>query len=297
MDGNYNAETVYFDEDLLTTSAIGVIELENGQATIPAAGKNLKELFNTILVKEQNPTTEEPGVTITLDEAGSYEVGKTVPVTYSVAFEDGSYSYGPEPTGVTATSYSVTDGTTTKTSATGSFDSVLVKDNTNYRLTATVQHTEGNVPVTNTGNDYEAGKIAAGSKTNYSAYIKGFRPFFYGLNNDEEVVYNSSLIRGLTNGGAYNGAKTLTFTAADLANVKRFIIAIPSASITSLRTGITSAKITSSMNADALEFYNELETVVSVQGADGYTTTAPYRVWVYEPTSIAVEEVHEVKLK
>ena len=111
------------------------------------------------------------------------------------------------------------------------------------------------------------------------------------------MVYNSDFIRGLTNGKAYNSSKTLKFTAADLDGVKRFVIAIPSASITSTRTGIKSATITSSMNADALEFYQELETTVSVQGADGYTTTVPYRVWVYEPTSIAQEEVHEVVLK
>ena len=36
MDGNYNAENVYFDEDLLTTSEIGNITLTNGQATIPS---------------------------------------------------------------------------------------------------------------------------------------------------------------------------------------------------------------------------------------------------------------------
>jgi hypothetical protein len=42
MDGNYNAENVYFDEDLITTSAVGNITLTNGSATIAAAGKNLK---------------------------------------------------------------------------------------------------------------------------------------------------------------------------------------------------------------------------------------------------------------
>ena len=297
MDGNYNAETVYFDEDLLTTSAIGVIELENGQATIPAAGKNLKELFNTILIKEKNPETVDPSVTVTMNGAGTIEVGTTATISYEVTFDDGSYSYGPEPTGVAITSIKVTDGINEKITETGSFDNVLVTDDTNYRLAATVAHTEGNVPVTNIGNAYEVGKIAAGSKTNYSGYLKGFRPFFYGMDKSEEVVYNSSFIRGLINGGDYNGAKTLKFTASELEGVKRFIIAIPSASITSLRTGIVSANITSSMNADVLAFYNELDAMVSVEGANGYATTAPYRVWVYEPTSIAAEEVHEVKLK
>ena len=50
------------------------------------------------------------------------------------------------------------------------------------------------------------------------------------------------------------------------------------------------------MNADAIEFYEELGTTVAVQGANGHTTTAAYRVWIYEPTSIAEEEIHKVVL-
>ena len=110
----------------------------------------------------------------------------------------------------------------------------------------------------------------------------------------KDIVYNSAFIRNLTNGERYDSKKTLKFTAAELEGVKRFIIAIPSDAIT--RTGIVSATITSSLNANALEFYKELETTVEVQGADNYATTAAYRVWVYEPTSIAAEEIHEVVL-
>jgi hypothetical protein len=57
MDGNYDASNVYFSEDLMTTTAIGNIKLTGGQAIIPAAGKNLKELFESIYVKEENPKT------------------------------------------------------------------------------------------------------------------------------------------------------------------------------------------------------------------------------------------------
>lgn len=42
MDGNYNAENVYFDENITITTAVGNIALSNGSAEIPAAGKNLK---------------------------------------------------------------------------------------------------------------------------------------------------------------------------------------------------------------------------------------------------------------
>lgn len=299
MDGNYNAENVYFDEDLITTSAIGVIKLQNGQATIPATGKNLKEVFNTIFVKEENPKTTNPSASVNLKQAGSYEVGETVKVDYSVTFNGGSYTYGPQPTGVAAKSFSVTDGASTQGAQAGSFADLQVTDSTNYRLSATVAHTGGNVPVTNTGNEYAAGAIKEGSVTGYSNYISGFRPFFYGMSDTskDSLVYDSAFVRSLKNGGAYNGKKTLTFKAADLAGVKRFVVAIPSASINGSRTGIESAVITSSMNADALDFYTELESTVAVQGKNGYATTVPYRIWVYEPTSIAAEEVHEVVLK
>ena len=53
-DGSYNAQNVYFGEDLLTTTAIGNISLKDGQATIPVTGSNLIEAFNTIYVKETN---------------------------------------------------------------------------------------------------------------------------------------------------------------------------------------------------------------------------------------------------
>lgn len=299
MSGNYNAENVYFDEDLLTTTAIGVIELENGQATIPAAGKNLKEVFNAIFVKEENPETIEPSVSVSLSQSGYFEVGKTVSVDYTATFNDGSYGYGPEPTGAEVTAWSVSNGISSKTTASGSFDDILITDNTAYRISATATYTEGSVPSTNTGNPYEVGKIAAGSKTGYSSYIRGFRPFFYGMDATDkgDIVYNSAFIRNLTNGGKYDSKKTLKFTAAELEGVKRFVVAIPSDAITSTRTGIVSATITSSLNADALEFYKELETTIEVQGADNYATTAAYRVWVYEPTSIAAEEIHEVVLE
>ena len=295
MDGNYNAENVYFDEDLLTTSEIGVITLENGQATIPTAGKNLKEVFNTILVKEENPVTVDPSVTVTLTNAGSYEVGSKVKTGYSVSFDDGSYSFGPEPTGAVATAYSVSNGFVTQATATGSFDEITVTDSTDYKLTATVTHTAGNIPVTNTGNEYEAGQITEGSKTGTSSAIKGYRPFFYGMSKvaKEDIVYNSDLIRSLINGGNYNTQKTIKFTAADMDGVQRFIIAIPASST---RDGIESATITSSMNVSVIDFYVKMDTTIPVAGKDGYATTAAYDIWVYEPTSIATEEIHSVVL-
>ena len=75
LDGNYNAENVYFAQDLITTSAVGNITLTNGQATIAAAGKNLKQVFDTIFVKEKNPTITQPSVSVSCPQAKTYEVG------------------------------------------------------------------------------------------------------------------------------------------------------------------------------------------------------------------------------
>ena len=53
MDGNYNAENIYFDKDFIVTEAIGTIQsLTNGQATLAANGKNLKQVLADLFAKE-----------------------------------------------------------------------------------------------------------------------------------------------------------------------------------------------------------------------------------------------------
>lgn len=299
MDGNYNAENVYFDQNLVTTHAIGNIKLSNGQGIINAQGKNLKQVFDEIFVKEEDPNKNDPYVTTTLNSAGSYEIGTVVDGSWSVDFNTGKYTYGPDPTGVEVTAWSVTDSnkTTPVTTTSGNFGDITVVDNINYTVTATATHTAGETPKTNLGNDCTnaSKKITAGSKTKTSGAITGYRAFFYGMSDvaKGEFVLDSASIRDLTNGGHYNEAKTLTFTAADLEGVKRFIIAIPDSST---RTGIVSAKIISSQNADVLNNY-KLQTVKpEVYGINDATVKVPYRVWIYEPASIADVEVHEVKL-
>ena len=61
MDGNYNAENVYFDSDLTYTAPIGVMTVpSSGAGTISAAGKNVKEVLASILAKEKNPDKTYP---------------------------------------------------------------------------------------------------------------------------------------------------------------------------------------------------------------------------------------------
>lgn len=198
MDGNYSAENVYFADDLTYTAAIGVLTVpSSGSGTIAASGKNVKDVLASILAKEKNPTATQPAVTITCNQIAAYEVGSKVIPAYTASLSAGSYTYGPA-TGITATAWSVTDGTATKDTASGSFDELTVGDATSYAITATATHGEGAVPVTNLGNEYAAGKIAAGNKSKTTGKITGYRNSFYGTLEAKDGEVNSALVRGLS---------------------------------------------------------------------------------------------------
>lgn len=273
MDGNYNAENVYFDKDLLTTSAIGNIKLTNGQATIAAQGKNLKQLFDTIFVKEENPTTVQPSVTVTSTQAKAYEVGTTVTPAYNSTFNAGSYKFGPA-TGVTVTSWEVSDSDgNTATTEDGTFPDIVVGDATSYKVTAKANHTDGAIPVTNTGNEYPAAQIKAGSKTaSTSTAISGYRNSFYGTFATKDVV-DSAAIRTLTksNRALANGA---TFDVTVPVGAMRVVIAYPA----TLRD-VTSVIDTVGMNTDIKGSF--VKSTVSVEGANGYTAV-DYKVFTLD---------------
>lgn len=297
LDGNYSSKNVYFAEDLTATENIGVIKIDStGSATIPAAGKSVDEVLKSILAKEVNPTITQPAVSVSFTSATNVEAGTEVTPTYSASLSAGSYTYGPE-TGITATSWSITDNATPANSATtasGSMPAITVGDSTTYKITATATYGDGAMPKTNLGNDYAAGQIKAGSASKTVAIaISAYRNFFYGAlaSTTAEAPITSELIRGLTKGGAYNSSKTLTLKAADVAGAKRIIVAYPASTT---RGGLNSVLLTSSMNADITSAY-KAQTNVEVEGANGYTAI-PYKVFIYEPAELSSTEVHQIKL-
>lgn len=279
MDGNYNAENVYFASDLETTVAIGNITLSNGMATIAAAGKNLKEVWETIFVKEKNPTSNTaPYVTITANNNKAYEVGTTVTPTYTATLNPGKYQYGPD-TGITASAWSVVakDGSTTvatKDTNSGSFDAIEVGDSTSYIITATATHNEGAIPVTNRGNAYEAAKFAAGTKSKSSAAITGFRRAFWGYSADflTQDDITSAIIRGLQNKSDAAVKVGSTFDVKYVAGTKTVIIAYPA----------TIADMSSCLDMGAMQtpIQKAHDFTVDVEGANGYAATS-YKVWLY----------------
>ena len=297
MDGNYDASNVYFATDLTATAPVGVVEIPaSGSTTIAAAGKSIKDVLASILAKRVAPTATAPTVSVNFTNAiKAVEVGTIVTPTYTAAFNPGSYTYGPA-TGIEVSAWSVTDGTITLTTANGSFPEITIGDQSGdpatISLTATATHTQGAVPVDNLGDQAADIQIAAGSvSATTSTKLTCYRNFFYGslTTSTAEAPLTSDLIRGLTKGGAYAGAKTLTVNAG-AQSAKRVVVAYPKSTT---RAGLKEVLLTSSMNADITDAYMAQE--VNVEGENGYAAI-PYTVYVYEPAELGSDEVHQIKL-
>lgn len=277
MDGNYSAENVYFPEDLTTTFAMGNFTLQNGQATIPAAGKNLKQVWDAIYVQEKNPTITQPSVSVSCPQAGRYEVGTSVTPTYTATLNAGSYQYGPA-TGITATAWNVQDSDShALTTNSGSFDAFTVGDSTNYTISATATYNAGAMPVTNVGNEYAAGQIKAGSKTGTSSAITGYRAGFYGTLTSKDGEINSALVRSLptkTNAAPTQGTNwNLSIPVGAL----RVVFAYPA----TIRD-VNSVTDVNGMGAEVKTAFTKYE--VQVEGNNSYTAAA-YKVYVMDLAS------------
>ena len=263
MDGNYDANNVYFAKDLTFTEAFGKYTIpSSGSVTIPTAtdGMSLQAFLESAFAEEQNPSITQPSCGITLSNSGAKEVGTEFTPNYSVSFNAGNYQYGPA-TGVTATSYAVTDtNDNSATTQSGSFSAFTVEDATNYRCSVTVQHTAGATPLTNLGNDYAAGAIQAGSKTNQSATVTGYRNEFWGTMTTKPEQITSANIRGLIGKKAQ---ATGNISVSIPVGAMRVIIAVPSSKV------VNSVLDVNGLNAQIFSSFTH--TTVQVEGANAYT--------------------------
>lgn len=257
-----DASAVTLTKDITATYTFGKYSPDStGSVTIPGEGKTLEEFLQNALAEEKNPVITQPSVSISMSNAGAKEVGTRIAPTYSVSFNAGKYSYGPA-TGVTAT-YSVTDGATTKTTATGSFNELTVEPSTSYRLTVTATHTAGVNPKTNLGTEKASLAIAAGSKTASSAAITGFRGWFCGYFSANSALADptkitSAQIRAF---GVRNGNFVSTM---DTNQMKQMFFAAPQGLVKSV-------KVANAVNGAP---QTVLKTSVNVEGANGYTAVA-----------------------
>jgi hypothetical protein len=281
--------------------------LQNGQATLYAKGKNVKQVLSSLLAERKNPTATKPSATITLTNSGSYEVGTTLTPAWKTTFSAGSYTYGPA-TGVTDKGGSVTstkDNVAEAISAgaihnkTGSFDSYQVEDDVTYQATLTYGwNASTTTPVDNFGDPYTntSKDLPIQEKTNQTATssnsITGYRKWFKGgLNTDSATTLTSSLIRtNLEGSSAAVSATTFELKAADYTGCKRVVLAIPAASGISVKEVL----LKSASNADITSEFKE-KTAIDVKGAEGYTAVS-YKIWVYEPASLDSTEIYTITL-
>ena len=282
MDGNYNADNVYFDEDMMVTTNIGYVTIDSatGQGIIPSAGKNLAQVFEAMFVEENVPNIEPPSILWeVVPIAGSYEVGTEFnQPLYQVKTDPGKYPFGPD-TGVTFSNWAITStNDDVLDSGVGMLKSFTVTEDTNYTITATVNHSEGKAPISNLGNEKEEYAITAGTLTLTSKPITGYREgFFYGSLYDakDPATLTSADIRELSKSGAKYAKGSKTYTV--LEGAAMIIFACPKTA-----TGVINV-LNTTVNANMNDAFGlDSPIVVNVNGANGYEAL-PYNVWIFTP--------------
>lgn len=258
MDGNYDAENVYFQKDLTITAPIGVQTIpSSGSKTLSTTGKNLKQVLDMIVASEKNPSTTQPSVTLNSSNIGAKEVGTNIAIAYSFATNPGSYTYGPA-TGVTFSGYEATFNGETLTGASGTFTSMQVVDDTNLSISGKCASSEGAVPLTNLGNPYEAGKIAAKNYTPSKGTLTGYRGWFYGYYNGTTAIANPAAITSAQLRAF--GTKTNFPTTMNTSQMQQMFFAAP-------KGRVSSVSISNAVNGAPLTV---TKGSASVEGANGY---------------------------
>ena len=276
-----NEDGVKFKRDLITTCEIGNIVPENGHAVIPAAGKSLSEVWNSIFVLERNPDIEYPVVTIVSPECKSYEMGEKVTPTYAASFDPGHYEYGPG-TGVAVTAWEVTntDGDVLTTPA-GTFPEIIVGEGMNYSITAKATYGAGAMPLTNLGNAYTEGQIAAGTVEAVTSRITMHRKGFYGTADSKAAVINSAFVRSLEHRTNNWPAEGDVWVLPIPVGTERIVFAYPQ-----FLRDVSSVLDVNGMNAEIKTAFTQSR--MPVECANGYAAYA-YKVYVMDRATPTTE--------
>lgn len=266
-----DASTVKTTKEITLTTTWGLL---TPGTKIPV--KDLQSILVSALSQDINPTAKAPSATVTLAGAGAKEVGTKVTPSYTVNYTDGSYHLmvdGKDQktnAGCTATAYAVSDSDgNTATTATGSFNEFTVTESTNYKVTAAVSYSQGNVPKTYLDEAYPSVQIAAGTTpAASSSNITGYRAYFWGYKTSAAVTLplgedGTAVVRALGNTGRAFPT-TLTTTG-----MQQMFFACPAN---------TYSKCTVINSTNGAPQTVTKQAGVKVQGANGYTA-AEYDVF------------------
>ena len=142
------------------------------------------------------------------------------------------------------------------------FIGFAINNNTNYKVSASVEYGGAADPKTNLGKPVEVLRIPNGTKNGTSGAITGYRDSFWGSVTSKEGIPTSAVIRGLSGkkGGAIAAGNT--GDASEAVGAMRVIIAVPAP-----RT-INSIKDVNGLNAEAFSAFTHI--TVKVEGANKY---------------------------
>lgn len=306
LDGNYDAENVYFGSNLIATENVGTITIpSSGSTTVNVSGLNLKQALMKILAKEKYPTVTQPSVSLRFTNAATVEYGTVVSPTLAVSFNPGKYTYQTS-TGVSFSSANLSSTNTTKTiTSVGTYSlpdyciTTTSDGGRTYTARITANYTsDGTKPLTNIGNDatvdivdaegtkvsaIQAGSIDATSSNQFSGYAAG-RIYGYVTtldnnvfsNTSDSVASNTDIISrdGSTVNKSTNGTTTGTFTFTIKKNTKRIYIGAygENDSRSLLRV------YNKTVNADMT--FTELGQNIPIYGASD-KFTGKYRMWMF----------------
>lgn len=227
---------------------------------------------------DKDVITAAPTFKFSSSNVTTVEVGTNITPNFNITFNDGTYEYGPDPTGSEASGYEVTFGDESLDTSSGSFTAVHVTDSTSMTLTAKCTYTDGNTPKNNLGLDYVDGKIV-GATTTITRTLKGYRQAFGGGSESKDIAVSSITsndVRTLAAKG--NGKKTFD-VAIDASDI-RVIIAFPSSwgSLKSVLDVNDSSKNIVSAFGSA--------TTVSVSGVTANEDMMDYKLYVMDFASV-----------
>lgn len=285
--GNINASNVDTTQKIVVTKAVGNYAVGK-EIDINTSVQDL--LLNMLSQDVKASVKTKVSMSTTLSNSGAIEVGTVFTPSATIATNPGLYTANgkDQATKITFSNYKITesgtisaasDGVAAVTrsgsvtgSTTGSFDSFTVTDTTNYKVTGSCNHTQGDMPKSYLGNDNADVRIAAGSLSAVSGSVTGYRNWFYGYKTAANKLDTSNLtsaqIRALTEQNGGLAAKL------DTTGMQQMFFAIPAGKKNSVTVAnaVNGAPCTVS------------KTTVKVEGANGFTAI-DYDVWYVDNSS------------
>ena len=131
-------------------------------------------------------------------------------------------------------------------------------DDTNLSISGKCSSSEGAIPVTNLGNPYEAGKIAAKNYTPSKGTLTGYRGWFYGYYNGTQAIADPAAITSAQLRAF--GTKTSFPKSMNTTQMQQMFFAAP-------KGRVSSVSISNAVNGAPLTV---VKGTCSVEGAGGY---------------------------